>query len=58
MPRSVKAIKVLYFKRGVISVLLSKRSNTKELITRHQNRLIKAIRTIDIIITGVKIVTK
>ena len=58
IPRSVKAIKVSYSERGAISVLLSKRSNTEELITRHQDRLIKAIRTMDIIVTGVEIVIK
>ena len=58
VPRSVKAIKISYSERGAISVLLSKRSNTKKLITRHRDRLIKAIKTIDAIITGVEIVTK
>ena len=58
VPRSVKAIKVLYFKKGAISVFLSKRSNTKKLITKHRDRLIKAIRTVNIIVIGVKIITK
>ena len=58
VPRSVKAIKVSYSERGAISVLLSERSNAEELITRHRDRLIKAIRTMDVIITGVKIVIK
>ena len=58
VPRSVKVIKVSYSKRGAISVLLSERSNAEELITRHRDRLIKAIRTVDTIITGVEIVTK
>ena len=35
IPRSIKAIKILYSKRRAISVLLSKRSNAEELITRH-----------------------
>ena len=35
VPRLVKAIKVLYSKRGVILMLLSERSNTEELITRY-----------------------
>ena len=35
VPRSVKVIKMLYFKRGAISVLLSERSNAEELITRY-----------------------
>ena len=58
VPRSVKAIKVSYSERGVISVLLSERSNAEELITRHRDRLIKAIRTVDATVTDVEIVTK
>ena len=47
-----------YSKRGAISVFLSERSNAEELITRHRDRLIKAIRTVDAMVTGVEIVTK
>ena len=58
VPRQVKAIKVSYSEKGVISVLLSERLNAEELVARHRDRLIKVIKTVDVAVTGVEIVTK
>ena len=58
VPQSVKAIKLSDSEKGAISVLLSDRSDANELLIRHRDRLIKAIRTVDVLMTGIKVVIK
>ena len=56
--QSVKAIKVLYSEKGAISVLLSDRSDVNKLLIRYRDRLIKAVRAVDVLVTGVEVVIK
>ena len=56
--QSIKTIKILYSKKRTISVLLSNRSDVNKLLIRHRNRLIKAVRAVDILITNIEIVIK
>ena len=58
VPQSVKAIKVSYSEKGAISVLLSDRSDVNELLIRHRDRLIKAVRAVDVLVTSVEVVIK
>ena len=57
VPKSVKAIKILYLEKGVISVLLSDKSDVNELINKYRNRLIKIVKTVNVLVTGAEIVT-
>ena len=58
VPKSVKTIKVLYLERETISVLLSDKSDVNELVNKYRNRLIKIVKTIDVLVIGAEIVTK
>ena len=58
VPKSVKTIKVLYLKKGAISVFLSDKSDANELINKYRNRLIKIVKMINVLITSAKVVTK
>ena len=58
MPQSVKTIKILYSKKKAISVLLSDRSDVNKLLIRYRDRLIKAIKAVNILITDIKVVIK
>ena len=54
----MKTIKISYSEKKSISVLLSDKSDVNELLNGYKDRLIKAIKTVNILITGVEIVTK
>ena len=58
VPQSVKTIKISYSEKGAISILLSDRSDVNKLLIRHRNRLIKAVRAVDVLVTGIEVVTK
>ena len=58
MPKSVKTIKILYLGKGAISVLLSDKSDVNELVNKYRDRLIKIVKTVDVLVTGTKIVIK
>ena len=58
MPKSVKAIKVLYLGRGAISVFLSDKSDVNELVNKYRNRLIKIIKMVNVLVIGAEIVIK
>ena len=58
MPKSIKTIKILYLEKEAISVFLSNKSKANELVNRYRNRLIKIIKTINVLITDVKIIIK
>ena len=58
MPKSVKTIKILYLEREAISVFLSNKSNVNELVNKYRNKLIKVVETINVLVTGAKVVIK
>ena len=58
VPKSVKTIKILYLERRAISVLLSDNSDANELVNRYRNRLIKIVKTINVLVIGAEIVIK
>ena len=58
MPKSIKTIKVLYLEKKTIFVFLSDKSDVNELINKYRNKLIKIVKTVDVLITGAKIITK
>ena len=58
MPQSIKTIKILYSKKGTISVLLLNRSDVNKLLIKYRDRLIKTIKAVDILITNIEIVIK
>ena len=58
MLQSVKTIKILYSEKKAISILLSDRSDVNKLLIRYRDRLIKAIKAVNILITNIKIVIK
>ena len=58
MPKSIKAIKMLYSEKKAISVFLSNKSDVNELVNKYRNRLIKAVKIIDVLIINAKIVIK
>ena len=58
VPKSVKIIKVLYSEKRTISVLLSNKSDANELVNKYRDRLIKAVKMVDVLIISAEIVTK
>ena len=58
VPKSVKAIKVLYSGKEAISVFLSDKSDVNELVNKYRNRLIKVVKIVDVLVTGAEVVTK
>ena len=58
IPQTVKAIKISYSGKGSISVLLSDKSDVNELLNGYKDRLIKAVKAVNMLITEVEIVTK
>ena len=58
MPKSVKTIKILYSGKRTISVFLSDNSDANELVNKYRNRLIKVVKTINVLVIGAKVVTK
>ena len=58
VPKSVKTIKILYLGKKAISVLLSDKSDANELVNKYRNRLIKIVKTINVLVTGAEVVTK
>ena len=58
VPKSVKTIKILYLKKKTISVFLSDKSDVNELVNKYRDRLIKIVKTINVLVTGAEIVTK
>ena len=58
MPKSIKAIKILYLKKEAISVFQSDNLDVNELVNKYRNRLIKIVKTVNVLVTDVKIVTK
>ena len=56
--KSIKAIKILYLGKKTIFVFLSNKLDANELVNKYRNRLIKIIKTINVLITGAKVVIK
>ena len=57
MPKSVKAIKILYLKK-TISVLLSNKSDVNELVNKYRDRLIKIVKTVNILVIDAEVIIK
>ena len=58
VPKSVKTIKISYSRKKAISVLLSDKSDANELVNKYQDRLIKIVKTVDVLVTDAEIITK
>ena len=58
MPKSVKTIKILYLRKKAISVLLSDKSDVNELVNKYRNRLIKIVKTVNVLVISAEIVIK
>ena len=58
VPKSVKTIKMLYLGKETISVFLSDNLDVNELVNKYRNRLIKVVKTVNVLITGAKIIIK
>ena len=58
VPQTVKTIKISYSGKGSISVLLSDKSDVNELLNGHKDKLIKAVKAVNIRVTKVEIVIK
>ena len=56
--QTVKTIKVLYSGKESISVFLSDKSDVNELLNGYKDRLIKAIKIVNMLVIKVEIVTK
>ena len=58
IPQTVKTIKISYSGEKSISILLSDKSDVNELLNGYKDRLIKAVKAVNILIIGVEIVIK
>ena len=58
VPQTIKTIKISYSEKGSISIFLSDKSDVNELLNGYKDRLIKAVKIIDILVIGVEIVIK
>ena len=58
VPKSVKTIKILYLGKEAISVLLSNKSDVNELVNKYRNKLIKIVKTVNVLVTDAEIVIK
>ena len=56
--KTIKTIKISYSRKKSISIFLSDKSDVNELLNGYKNRLIKAIKAVDILIIGIEIVIK
>ena len=54
----MKAVKISYLKKGSISVLLSNKSDANELLNEYKDRLIKAVKAVDMLVIEVEIFIK
>ena len=58
VPKSVKTIKILYLGKRAIFVLLSDNSDVNELVNKYRDRLIKIVKTVNVLVIGAEIITK
>ena len=56
MPKSIKTIKILYLERKAISILLSDKLDANKLINKYRDRLIKIVKTINVLVISAKII--
>ena len=54
----MKTIKISYSGKGSISIFLSNKSDVNELLNGYKDRLIKAVKVVDILVIRIEIVTK
>ena len=58
VPQTIKTIKISYSRKGSISIFLSDKSEVNELLNGYKDRLIKAVKAVNMLITEVEIVIK
>ena len=58
VPQTMKTIKISYSEKRSISVLLSNKSDVNELLNEYKDRLIKAVKAVNILIIKIEIVIK
>ena len=58
IPQTIKTIKISYSKKESISVFLSDKSDVNELLNGYKNRLIEAVKAINMLVIGIEIVIK
>ena len=58
MPKSVKAIKMLYLEKRAISVFLSDKLDVNKLVNKYRDRLIKIVKIINVLVIDAEVVTK
>ena len=56
--KSIKAIKILYSEKEAIFVFLSDKSDVNELVNKYRDRLIKVVKTVDVLVISAEVVTK
>ena len=58
VPKSIKTIKILYLERETISVLLLNKSDVNELVNKYRDKLIKVVKTVNVLVINAKIIIK
>ena len=58
IPQTIKTIKISYSGKGSISVFLSDKSNVNELLNGYKDKLIKAVKTVNMLVIEIEIVIK
>ena len=58
VPKSVKTIKILYLGRRAIFVFLSNKLDVNKLVNKYRDKLIKIVKTVDVLVINAKIVIK
>ena len=58
MSKSIKAIKILYLGKKTISVFLSDKLDVNELVNKYRNRLIKIVKTVNVLVISAKVIIK
>ena len=58
VPQTIKTIKISYSEKRSILILLSDKSDVNELLNGYKNRLIKAVKIVNMLVIEVEIVIK
>ena len=58
VPKSIKAIKILYLKKRAIFVFLSNKLDVNELVNKYRDRLNKVVKTVNVLVINVEVIIK
>ena len=58
VPKSIKTIKILYSGKETIFVFLSDNLDVNELVNKYRDRLIKVVKTVNVLVISAEVVTK